>query len=86
MAIPKPLIVRETILEIVQNQIRDNDPPETKRTLERLAAAGISEPEAIKMIGCAVTAEIFDILKNRQGFDRERYVRNLGRLPRLPWE
>jgi hypothetical protein len=83
---PDPEIVRNIILEIVQNQLRDNDPPETRETLARLTSEGISEEEAIKMIACAISTEIFHILKYQEEFNRERYISNLRRLPQLPWE
>jgi len=83
---PDPEIVRGAILDIVQNQIRDNDPPETKETLDRLMDEGISEEEATKMIACAVSTEIFHILKHKESFNEERYIKNLKKLPRLPWE
>lgn len=47
---PDPEIARRAILDIVKNQIRDNYPPETKETLNRLIAEGISEEEATKLI------------------------------------
>jgi len=36
--------LKEAFLEVVENQLRDNDPPETKETLTRLIAAGHSDP------------------------------------------
>lgn len=83
---PEPEIARRAILEIVQNQIRDNYPPETKETLDRLMAEGISEEEATKLIACAVSSEIFHTLKHQEIFNEERYVKNLKKLPKLPWE
>ena len=80
---PNPQIVRGEILKIVQNQIRDNDPPETKETLNRLKAEGISEEEAKKMIGCVVSTEIFNVLKYKEGFNRERYKSFHMRLVQL---
>jgi hypothetical protein len=32
--------LKETILEVVENQLRENNPPETQQTLMRLLAAG----------------------------------------------
>jgi hypothetical protein len=83
---PDPEIARAAILEIVQNQIRDNYPPETKETLNRLIAGGISEEEATKLIACAVSTEVFHTLKHQEPFNQERYIKNLKKLPKLPWE
>jgi predicted nucleic acid-binding Zn-ribbon protein len=83
---PDPEVVRDAILEIVQNQLRDNNPPETRQTLDRLIAEGVEEEEAIKMIACCVSTEIFHVLKYQENSDEERYIKNLKRLPQLPWE
>lgn len=78
--------LKQAILETVDNQIKNLDPPETKQTYDRLRAEGHSDAEARRLIGCAVSAEIFDVLKNQEPFNRERYVRALNNLPRMPWE
>lgn len=78
--------LRATLLEIVDNQLRDGTPPETRATLKRLMADGIPEKDARELIACAVSAEIFDVLKNRQPYQEQRYVAALRALPRLPWE
>ncbi len=74
------------IMEVVDNQLRDDTPPETRQTLDRLLTAGYHEKEARRLIACAVTSEIFDVLKNRQPYDEARYITALHRLPTLPWE
>jgi hypothetical protein len=43
---------------VVENQIRENNPPETRRTLDRLLEEGYSKDDAMKLIGRAVAAEI----------------------------
>ena len=43
--------LQAAFMEIVDNQIRDNEPPETHETLYRLQALGLSEPEAKRYIG-----------------------------------
>jgi hypothetical protein len=83
---PNKEMVRAAILEVVDNQLRDGTPPETRATLKRLMAEGIPENEARDLIGCAVTAEIFGVLKRGQPYQPERYVAALRALPRLPWE
>ena len=72
------------ILQVVENQLRENDPPETRATLSRLVAEGRSEPEAKRLIACVVAAEIFDVLKSRRSYDHDRYVAALAELPELP--
>jgi len=75
---------REAILEVVSNQIADGNPPETKETFDRLVSEGLEEAEARRLIGCVVASEFFEILKHRQPFDHDRYVRVLRKLPELP--
>jgi len=77
---------RAAIFEIIENQIRDGTPPETKRTLERLMAAGHSKEEAMKLIGCVVVSEISDVVKEGRVFDEAAFVRALLALPKLPWD
>ena len=71
---------------MVQNQIRDLTPRETKQTFERLISEGHSEEQAMRLLGCVVLAEIFEILKQNREFDEERYIQALIALPTLPWE
>jgi len=78
--------LKAMIMEVVDNQLRAIDPPETRSTLERLIAEGKSENEAKELIACVVTTEIFDIMKNNEEFDRQRYVDALNKLPQLPWD
>ena len=79
-------MAQEAIFEVIENQLRDNNPPITKETYTRLVSAGHSHDETMKLIGCAMTTEIFEILKNKQPFNEERYSQNLINLPDLPWE
>jgi hypothetical protein len=74
------------ILEVVENQIRDLDPPETRQTFDRLTGQGYAEDEARRLISTAVSVEIFHIMKDDQPYDRQRFVWNLSHLPREPWD
>lgn len=69
------------IYEIVENQLKNNDPPETWATFNRLIAEGHSEQEAKRLIACAVVSEVFDILKKEEPFDHDRFVKALDNLP-----
>jgi hypothetical protein len=78
--------LQTAIMEVVENQLRNNDPPQTNQTLKRLIGAGHSEKEAKRLIACVVSAEIFHVLKNNQPFNLDRFVKGLNKLPTLPWE
>jgi hypothetical protein len=73
------------ILEVVRNQIRDTDPPETRQTFERLKSEGYSADEARRLISTAITVGLFHITRDRHPFNRDRFVWNLAHLPREPW-
>jgi hypothetical protein len=74
------------ILEAVDNQLRDLNPPETKETYNRLVASGISDKEARRLIAVALSSEMFQMLKYKKDYSPERYIGNLRKLPELPWE
>ncbi len=77
-------VAREAILEVVNNQIRDGNPPETRETFDRLVSEGLERAEALRLIGCVVVSEFFEILKHKKPFDHDRYVKALRELPELP--
>jgi len=79
-------IVREQIIEIVENQIKSNTPPETQQTYLRLKGLGYSDMDSKKLIAQCVAIEIFDIFKHKKPFDEIRYIKNLNKLPNEPFE
>ncbi len=76
----------EAIIEVIEIQIRDNDPPETKETLKRLMGMGESKENAMRYIASVLSVEIFEALENKGPYDETRYVKNLKNLPELPFE
>lgn len=77
-------IAQAAIFEAIENQIRDGDPPLVKETLNRLISEGQSREDAMKLIGCAMSVELFGIIKSGEAFNSERYNSNLSKLPELP--
>ena len=77
---------RKIILEVVENQIRDNDLPETRKTLKRLIKEGFSREEAVELIGTVLVHEIYNVLKQEEYFDCKRFVAALRQLPKLPYD
>jgi len=73
-----------TIYEVLDNQIRENNPPETKQTLDRLISEGQSKDEARRLVACVITSEIFEVLKKHEVFNLERFIKALETLPE-PW-
>src|SRR5688572_12177333 len=76
----------EVLMGVVENQLKDDDPPEARLTLERLKKEGLSELEAKRLMRSLVATEITSIIESKQPFNKERYVQALKRLPKLPWE
>ena len=74
------LRLKAEILTIVENQLREDDPPETRQTLERLLAQGYLPERAKEMIGSVVIEQIWTILHDKTEFDRARFVRGLEGL------
>jgi len=78
--------LRAAILEVINSQMRDNDPPETKQTFDRLQKEGFPKEEALKLIGYVVASEVFTVLKENRSYDKAKYISALNALPKLPWE
>jgi hypothetical protein len=78
--------LQAAVMEVVENQLRNNNPPQTNQTFKRLIEAGHSEKEAKRLIACVVSAEIFDVLKKSEPFNHDRFVKGLKRLRIMPWE
>jgi hypothetical protein len=79
-------ILREQIFEIIKNQLRDNDPPETKITYDRLIKNGFDDFQTRQLIGQCLAVELFDVMKNGKPYNNERYIKNLLALPKEPFE
>jgi hypothetical protein len=78
--------LRNAIFEVIDNQINDNNPPETATTLERLMDEGYSDFEARQLIGQAIAVELFFVMKEKVPFNEARYIKNLRNLPKEPVE
>ena len=77
-------IVKKSLLKAVDNQLRDNTPPETKETYKRLRHDGYSHQEACELIAAVLATEIYNVLKYQRNYDEEKYIADLKRLPALP--
>ncbi|KGY09540.1 hypothetical protein [Vibrio sinaloensis] len=71
------------LIEVVENQLEDGNPIKVKETLMRLIMTGTPRDEAVAMMACAMSIEIFDVMKNDGEFNLKRYSENLDRLPDL---
>ena len=73
--------VRDGFLSTVVTQIATNDPPEAKATYDRLQAQGLSETQALQLIGLALKKEMKQMIAESRGFDNDRYVALMNKLP-----
>lgn len=78
-------IIREQIFEIIKNQLRDNAPPETKITYDRLIKNGYDDFQTRQMIGQCLAVELFEVMKHGKPYNSERYIKNLLALPKEPF-
>ncbi len=76
--------LREQIFETIENQIKANDPPETKLTFDRLIDSGYDDFVTKQLIGQCIAFELFHIMKFGKPFNEIRYIKNLKRLPKEP--
>lgn len=74
------LRLKKMVLEVVNNQIKANDPPCTKDSYEKLLDAGYSRSEAKDKIGAVALTEIYDILKVGKSFDEAKYQKSLEEM------
>jgi len=72
------------ILEVVDNQLKDNTPPETRQTYQRLLGQGFSNDEARELIATVVSSEVFEVLRNKEIYNPKRFIAALHKLPETP--
>ncbi len=71
----------EAILAVVDQQLRDNTPPETRHTFERLVALGYVPEDVRRLIGNVVAQEIFAVMQREEAYHEQRYITALQDLP-----
>ena len=74
------------ILEIVDTQLRDGTPPETRATFDRLIGLGYTPEGARQLLAHVVVREIFTVMARGESYNAARFVAALHRLPALPDE
>ena len=74
------LRLKKLILEIVDNQLRNNDPPVARKAYGKLVEAGYSAHEAKEKIGAVVIEEIYDVMKENQLYDEKKYAQALENM------
>ena len=68
------------VLEVLDNQLRMNNPKCTKKTLKRLMSLGYTEAIAKEMIAAVLLEDIYDILNSQKPFNEKKYAKKLNKL------
>lgn len=76
--------MRDILFEVIESQIKKNDPPETSETFKRLKVLGFSDFDTKTLIGQCLTVEMYDAMKLGKPYNNARYVKNLQNLPKSP--
>lgn len=76
----------EAIRGAVREQINSGEPPEAKKTYERLRARGLTDDQTIEFMAAVLAAEMFTMLQKQQPYDQAHYEEALRALPKLPWQ
>lgn len=79
-------ILKEQIFEIITNQLKENNPPETKLTYNRLKEEGFDDHQTRQLIGQCLAVELFEVINYAKPYNNERYVKNLNALPKEPFD
>ncbi len=77
------IIEEAELIQVIENQLEEGNPLKVKETLMRLMMTGTSRDDAIALMACAVSIEVYDVVKNDNKFDLKRYSEHLDRLPDL---
>ncbi len=78
-------ILREQLLEAVEQQIKSNDPPETRQTYERLINEGYDDDQIRQMISACMLVETYEVVRSKRPYDNQRYINMLKNLPAEPF-
>jgi len=73
--------IQQAIKAAIDQQIAENDPPETGQTFERLLDEGFTAEEAYRLIGQLISLEIAEEIRGEGGMNMARYVSALQELP-----
>ncbi|MGV3487238.1 MAG: SEC-C metal-binding domain-containing protein [Tuberibacillus sp.] len=73
--------LKSQILEVVENQLKMNDPKCTQQTLDRLVDFGFSASKSKEMIASVLVEEMYYVMKNNDPFNEKRYAKRLALLP-----
>jgi len=77
-------ILHAALMQIINRQIAENNPPETRQAFERLQGEGYSPEHARRMIGLLLARQMVRGLIYGTPADQEDFIESLRRLPEIP--
>ena len=72
--------LKNSILEVVDDQLKMNEPACTRQTFDRLIELGSNEKEAKEKISAVLLEEMYYILKYKKKLDEQKYADKLNSL------
>ena len=72
--------LKKLILEVVDNQLNENNPPITKVTLRRLIRSSYTRQQAKEKIATIVAYHIYYAMHDNIPFDEKKYTEDLKKL------
>ena len=77
-------VLHAALMQRVDRQLAENDPPEARQAFERLQNEGYSPEHARRMIGLLLAREMVRGMIYGKPFDQQDFIENLRRLPEIP--
>ncbi|MEJ6818074.1 MULTISPECIES: hypothetical protein [Pseudomonas] len=75
-----------TLIEAIENQIENDNPPAAKATFNKLTLVGFERDKILNLMAHVLAYEIDAMLDEDRAFDTEWYEAALRALPELPPE
>lgn len=72
--------LKAMILQVVDQQLAEENPPIVGETMRRLLAEGNTKTQAREKIGAALLEELYFMLKDKKPYDDARYIEILTRI------
>ncbi len=73
----KKKVRRDTMIEVIDNQLEDNDPEGIVEVFENLKKKGYSDIEVKEMFSAVFEGELYKLNKKNKNFNREFYLEAL---------
>ena len=76
-------VLHAVLMDMVDRQMAEGDPPETREAFERLQDTGYSPEHARRLIGFTLATELTHEMLSGKPFDKKSFAASLRRLPEI---